>query len=117
VRGAGGRSIGAAADRRGGDALCSTAGVGFAPPEFLRDTDAHDAAIEAILAQPPSTSARFAPTLEEGGQQYRLIAAPQAPVDIDRLPPGVAATVRRLSLPQLRFAELDLISDEQLQQA
>lgn len=33
------------------------------PPQFLKDTDAHASAIEAILAASPTTSARSAPSL------------------------------------------------------
>lgn len=36
-------------DADGHVALFSTAGAGFAPAEFLRDTDAHDEAIDAVL--------------------------------------------------------------------
>ena len=53
-------------DEVGCVALFSTAGAGCAPAEFLRDTSAHDAAIEAVLALPASTTARFAPELAPG---------------------------------------------------
>ncbi|TMQ13418.1 MAG: hypothetical protein E6J91_18345, partial [Deltaproteobacteria bacterium] len=50
-------------DADGHVALFSTAGGGYAPREFLRDTDAHDEAISAILSLPASTTARLAPEL------------------------------------------------------
>ena len=50
-----------ATDVDGHVALFSTAGGGFAPEAFLLDTDAHNAAIKALLASPPRTKARFAP--------------------------------------------------------
>ena len=47
-------------------ALFSTAGGGYAPDELRADTDAFDAAISAILAMPPTTTARFAPKVAAG---------------------------------------------------
>src|SRR4051794_13176045 len=87
-----------ASDAEGHVALFSTAGGGYAPPTFLRDVQAYDDAIDAILAAPASTSTRLAPELpphctntwrlvaERGlfafdsdvhGGSYRLVAAPQ----------------------------------------
>jgi hypothetical protein len=108
-------------DDRGCVALFSTAGAGYAPTTVLRDTDAHDLAIQAVIALPPSTAARFAPDLAPGvintwrlvaerglfaydcdpnGGPYRLVAAPISSVLIDALPPVVAsvATAFRCSL-------------------
>ena len=62
-------------DEVGCVALFSTAGAGCAPAEFLRDTSAHDAAIEAVLALPASTTARFAPELAPGlPNTWRVVA-------------------------------------------
>ena len=44
-----------ASDTDGHIGLFSTAGAGYAPEEFLRDTDAHDVAIGELLATPPRT--------------------------------------------------------------
>jgi len=117
-------------------ALFSTAGGGYAPPAFLADTDAHDAAIAAILALPASTTARLAPELEPdlentwrlvaerglfaydadaAGGPYQLIAAPAKPVRRSELPASVAALLASVAYPQLRFAQLDTIADETLQ--
>lgn len=108
-------------------ALFTTAGGGYTPDEFLRDTDAHDAAIEAILALPVRTTALFVPTLPAGKQNtwkrmaerglfafdadanggpYRRVAAPQSPVRIDDLPEEVVAVVLDLKSRDLRFARL-----------
>lgn len=86
-----------ASDADGFVALFSTAGGGYAPDEFLRDTDAYDAAIDVVLGSPASTVARFAPELPPGlkntwrmvaerglfafdsdphGGPYRMVAAP-----------------------------------------
>lgn len=49
-----------ASDADGHVARFSTAGGGYAPVELLRDTDAHDAAITALLTSAARTKARFA---------------------------------------------------------
>ena len=126
-----------AVDSDGYVALFSTAGAGYAPAEFLRDTDAHDAAIEHILALSASTKARFAPQLAPGlkntwllvaerglfafdsdptGGPYRLVAAPELPIRITGLPNSIAATVRLVSLGHLRFAEVDTVPEEKLRE-
>lgn len=115
-----------ACDAAGHVALFSTAGSGHAPEEFLRDPDAHDAAIAAILAHPSSTTAKVAPAIAPGltntwkmvaerglyafdgdpsGGPYRLVAAPDRPVRVTSMPAQVAEVVSRLALP-LRFAEM-----------
>lgn len=125
-----------ARDADGHVALFSTAGGGYAPPEFLEDTDAHDAAIEAIIAAPPVSPARFAPRLKAGskntwelvaqrglfafdsdfhGGPYRAVAAPELALKVEALPPLVARVVERLEFPQLRFQELSLVSKESLE--
>ena len=64
-----------ASDEGGCVALFSTAGAGYAPREFLLDTDAHDAAIDAVLALPPSTQASFAPDLgPDATNTWKLMA-------------------------------------------
>jgi hypothetical protein len=115
--------------------LFITAGGGYAPGEFLRDTDAHEAAIDAILALPASTTARFAPELRPGvvnqwrlvaerglfafdsdasGGPYRLEAAPETPVLATELPASVANVLRDLQYGNLHFATLTGISSESL---
>ncbi|WP_437539614.1 hypothetical protein WME79_24625 [Sorangium sp. So ce726] len=114
-----------ASDADGFVALFSTAGGGYAPDEFLRDTDAHNAAIDVVLASPASTVARFAPELPPGlkntwrmaaerglfafdsdlhGGPYRMVAAPADPIRIVDLPTLVIDIVARLKLRQVRFA-------------
>jgi hypothetical protein len=109
-----------ASDADGHVALFSTAGGGYAPASFLGDTESHGAAIEAILALPKSTETRFAPALapdlentwlmvaERGlfafdshadGGPYRMVAAPEAPIHVSRLPSSVASVVRSVPLP------------------
>jgi hypothetical protein len=122
-------------DADGHVGLFSTAGGGYAPDEFMRDTDAHDRAIEMILASPATTHARFAPTLhadlvntwrlvaERGlfayeahahGGPYRLVAAPEVPVGAAELPAIVVDVLRRLTFAHLRFAQLSIISEDNL---
>jgi hypothetical protein len=124
-----------ACDTAGHVALFSTAGGGYAPPEFLRDTEAHDGAIEAILALPASAAARFAPELppncentwrevaERGlfvfdadvhGGPYRLVAVPAAPAHVADLPEPVRAVVSLVVFTHVRFAELTEASGELL---
>lgn len=119
-------------DGNGCVALFSTAGAGYAPKAFLRDTDAHDVAIQAILALPATTEAKFAPDLAPGlintwrlvaerglyaydcdpnGGPYRLVAAPAVPARVDSLPPAVANIAVRCSL---RFESLNIVTDEVL---
>lgn len=126
-----------ASDADGYVALFSTAGGGYAPDEFLRDTDAHDAAIDAVLASPASTVARFAPELPPGlkntwrmvaerglfafdsdphGGPYRMVAAPADPIRIVDLPRSVIDIVGRLKLRQVRFVGQPVITMELLQE-
>lgn len=126
-----------ASDADGYVALFSTAGGGYAPDEFLRDTDAHDAAIDAVLASPASTVARFAPEIPPGlkntwrmvaerglfafdsdphGGPYRVVAAPADPIRIVDLPRGVIDIVGRLKLRQVRFVGQPVITMELLQE-
>ncbi|WP_437963184.1 hypothetical protein WMF04_25955 [Sorangium sp. So ce260] len=126
-----------ASDADGFVALFSTAGGGYVPDEFLRDTDAHDAAIDVVLASPASTAARFAPQLPPGskntwrmvaerglfafdsdlyGGPYRMVAAPANPIRIVELPRLVIDVVERLKLRQVRFAGRTAIPTELLQE-
>lgn len=119
-----------ATDGDGHVALFSTAGGGYAPDAFLRDTDSHDAAIDAILASEPRSGVRFAPVLPPGrkntwrlaaergifafdsdpnGGPYRLVAAPDVPVRVRDLAEGVAAVVMDVRFAGLRFAELRVL--------
>jgi hypothetical protein len=121
-------------DESGCVALFSTAGAGYAPQAFLHDTDAHDIAIEAVLALPPSTAAMFAPDLGPGltntwrlvaerglyaydchpnGGPYRLVAAPAIPARIGALPAAVAKVASAVRCSS-RFASHRVISEEQL---
>ena len=124
-----------ASDGHGHVAIFTTAGGSYAPEEFLRDTDAHDRAIEVALAHPPSTAAVFAPKLKPGrkntwlemaergffgfdgdpnGGPYGKVAAPRRPAHIDELPPEAAAVTRRLVFAHLDFAALDRVTTEAL---
>ncbi|KYG01202.1 hypothetical protein BE20_53390 [Sorangium cellulosum] len=126
-----------ASDADGYVALFSTAGGGYAPDELLRDTDAHDAAIDAVLASPASTVARVAQELPPGlkntwrmvaerglfafdsdphGGPYRMVAAPADPIRIFDLPRSVIDVVERLKLRQVRFACQSVIHAELLQE-
>lgn len=124
-----------ASDADGHVAFFSTAGGGYAPDEFLRDTDLHDAAIEAILALPPRTEARFAPSLASGyqntwelmaerglfafdsdphGGPYRLLSAPKQPVRANELPEVAVKAATNLVFARLRFAEMSEVSEAAL---
>ena len=115
-------------------ALFSTAGAGYAPKAFLRDTDAHHIAIDAVLALTATTEASFAPDLDPScintwrlvaerglyaydsdpnGGPYHLVAAPAVPVRLNELPPNVAyvATAVRCTV---RFESTSIVTDELL---
>lgn len=122
-------------DESGCVVLFSTAGSGYAPGAFLDDTDAHDRAIEAILALPESTEAKFFPDLAPGfvntwrlvaerglyaydadpnGGPYRVVASPANPARIETF----SAIVGDAAVPLgrlLRFQFLGVISAEMLQ--
>ncbi|MBI2896562.1 MAG: hypothetical protein HYY06_23590 [Deltaproteobacteria bacterium] len=123
-------------DEAGYVALFSTAGAGYAPAEFLRDTSAHDRAIDAVLALPASTAAKFAPALAPGlqntwrlvaergfyafdcdpnGGPYRLVAAPVVPIRVDALPAAVADVVSKIKLA-LRFENQTVVADDLLRE-
>ncbi len=120
-----------ACDEEGLVAFFGTAGAGYAPPEFLRDTEAHDAATAALLELPAATVARFAPHIGEGlvntwalvaergvyaydchpsGGPYRLVAAPMVPTKADDLPGVVADVAREIRLP-VRFAHQTVVTE------
>jgi hypothetical protein len=124
-----------ASDGDGHVAIFTTAGGSYAPEEFLRGTDEHDHAIEVALTRPPSTTAVFAPKLKPGikntwlelaergffgfdgdpnGGPYGKVAAPMRPVHVENLPPEIAAVVRRLVFPRLKFAALDRVTSDAL---
>lgn len=111
-------------DEDGFVALFSTAGGGYAPPAYLRDTDSHARAIDALLALPVSTSTSFHPSLaahlentwklvaERGlyaydsdphGGPYHLVAAPEIPIRLDALPSLAANVVAEIRLT-VRFS-------------
>lgn len=104
-------------DSFGHIALFSTAGAGYAPVGFLCDTDAHDVAIQELLALPPTTEARFSPTTASGlvntwrlvaerglyaydcdpnGGPYRLVAAPMIAAKVDDLPHEIVDVATRI---------------------
>jgi hypothetical protein len=116
-----------ATDEDGHVAMFSTAGGGFAPATFLRDTDAHDAAIRALIAVPPSSelalSTGLTPRVDDmwdelakrgvyaydssySGGPYELIAAPATPVNVDELPKEIAAIAKRIRIPGIRFGSV-----------
>ena len=124
-----------ASDSDGHVAFFSTAGGGYAPEEFLRDTEIHDIAIDAILAMPPKTKARMAPQVSPGlkntwllmadrgvfafdsdpnGGPYRLVAAPEEPICIPDLPQIVVTVASQFVLRDLRFIDVYEISNELL---
>lgn len=124
-----------ACDGEGHVALFSTAGGGYAPDGFLRDTDAHDTAIKAVLACQTTTSARFAPALastyentwklvaerglfafdaDANGSPYQLVAAPEDAIDVDQLPEAAVDVIRFLTFPQLRFSSMTMLSEHDL---
>lgn len=119
-------------DENGCVALFSTAGAGYAPTEFLRDTEAHDTAIEALLALPASTETKLAPVLapnltntwklvaerglyafdcDPSGGPYRLVAVPVVPSRLHALPKEVASVAARIKLA-LRFESQTTVTDD-----
>lgn len=123
-----------ATDEAGCTGLFTTAGAGYAPNEFLRDTEAHDAAIDEILALPASSAAKFAPTLpsdlvntwllvaerglyafdsDPNGGPYHCVAAPVTPVRLGALPERVGRLVAEIRLG-FRFDDHPVITDDLL---
>lgn len=127
-----------ARDADGHVGLFSTAGGGHAPEAFLLDTGRHDAAIEMLLGMPAGTSALFSPHVapgldntwrqvaerglfafdsDPGGGPYRLVAAPEVPIQIDNLPSAVADVAAAITFSELRFVALRVISAGALRSA
>lgn len=125
-------------DADGHVALFSTAGGGYAPEAFLRDTDAHAAGLDELLALPASTTAIQAPALpadlpdtwrrvaERGlfafdsdfnGGPYRLVAVPAAAATLERLPATIAAVAAGISLRHQRFQHVTIITESELRSA
>jgi hypothetical protein len=126
-----------ASDADGHVALFSTAGGGYAPEEFLRDTEEHDTAIGELIALPASTVAKSAPELPTGlkntwrmvaergifafdsdphGGPYRLVAVPELPARVADLPKLVARVARALELHHLKFDKIFTVSEHLLRQ-
>jgi hypothetical protein len=121
-----------ACDGAGCVGFFTTAGGGYAPAEFLSDTDVHDRAIEAIGAMQLRTSVLLRAS-EEGdltpwtrmaerglfafdadvfGGPYRLIAAPAIPLQVHELPDYAAQVARQLRFTHLRFTDARELSAE-----
>src|SRR5262252_1616682 len=85
-------------------ALFSTAGGGYAPEEFLEDTDLHDSTIELIVKLPANSAFVFA-SIDSGGRwravaerglfvfdsdfhggPYKKVAKPRTPIRLAQLP-------------------------------
>lgn len=116
-----------ACDAEGAVALFCTAGGGYTPPAFLENTDAHDAAIDALFALPVTTEATFVDA-EEGYPQvrngalrgvymydadmfrgpYRRIATPNKPAKLRDLPREIRDVAIRLG--HIRFDDLSVIT-------
>ncbi len=86
-----------ACDGKGHLGFLSTAGAGYAPEEFLRDTDAHDAAIEAILSSPPTTTATCLRELAPGLRNTWKLMAERGIFSFDSDPNGGA--YQRIAYP------------------
>lgn len=121
-------------DAEGFLALFSTAGAGYAPAAFLYDPDAHQLAIDSILALPPTTEATHSPEIGAGlvntwrlvaerglyaydceatGGPYHLVAAPRVAARREELPETVVAVASRICCP-VRFAAQAVITPEML---
>jgi hypothetical protein len=120
-----------AIDTDGYVALFSTAGAGHAPDEFLRDTEAHDAAIEVLLGLEPTTTVRFAPLIgpnrkntwqsvaergvfafdsDPAGGPYRLVSAPVSPAHASTFPTVVRDAASAIVL-EVRFREIGVVPE------
>lgn len=125
-----------ATDADGHVALLSSAGGGYVPEAPLRDTDALEAAIEAILTLAITTEVRFAPVLapdlvntwrmvaerglyafdsDPNGGPYLLVAAPVVPIRLTSLPASVVQIVEAVRFPRVRFAEQTSLGRELLE--
>ena len=125
-----------ACDADGHVALFSTAGSGYAPPEFLKDIEAHDTAIETIESLPASTRAAFFPELkphlknswrlaaerglfafdsDPSGGPYKLVAAPVEPAHLSDFPEHIASLIERIRFRTIRFADHKLLTNAQIE--
>ena len=122
-------------DCEGHVALFTTAGRGYAPPEFLADIEGHEDAIAAILAGPGDRGVLRAPQLSPGYENtwreaalrglfafdadpncgvYRLVALPGRPVKIDELSSKVAAAIAKVVFPRICFSKAQELSTAEL---
>lgn len=124
-----------ACDAHGHVAFFSTAGGSFAPAEFLRDTDAHDRAIEALMSLPPHTQPLTAPTLNPAlsnpwaelarrglfafdgtfnGGNYTRVSVPERPIHLASLPRAISEVASRVVLIHADFSVDQHVSEESL---
>lgn len=124
-----------AVDGDGHVACFSTAGGSHAPAGLLEHPAEHEAAIDALLAASPTTTATQAPVLpssltnpwkalaERGlfgfdgdvfGGPYRRVATPDRPARLADLPAAAIVAASRMQLPALRFLTCGDLQGEDL---
>jgi hypothetical protein len=121
-----------ASDAEGYVAFFSTAGGGYAPYAFLSDTDAHQEAIDVLIASPATTFAKMAPELrsdltntwklaaerglfafdsDPNGGAYNKIGVPAQPIRLPELPAVVRVVAGRNVLCRVHFMTDDVITE------
>lgn len=122
-----------ACDANGHVALFSTGGAGYAPVAFLRDVDAHDVAIDRIIAMPASTEALKYPDLgpeysntwrdvamrglfafdcDSSTGPYRRVAIPLSPANLHDFDDFIVDTVKQVCLGSIRFLDVESLMQE-----
>ena len=120
-----------ASDADGHVGLFITAGGGYTPKAAWQNFDLHQAAVDAILGLPATTTARFAPEVPAGlqnmwreaaerglfafdsdhsGGPYNLVASPMTPVHASEFPAVVVSVLSQMTCPNLNFAASTAIS-------
>lgn len=122
-----------ACDADGHVALFSTGGSGYAPVAFLRDIDAHDAAIDRIIAMPASTQALKCPDLgpeyantwrdvavrglfafdcDSSKGAYKRVAVPLSPAYLHDFDHSVVETAKQICLGNIRFSDVEFLTQD-----
>jgi hypothetical protein len=125
-------------DRFGHVAFFSTAGAGYPPAGLLQNVDLHDAAIDALLQTPPSSTGRCVATtpgnlpnpwqamMERGlfaydshpnGGPYARCAVPGTPATLASLPEVVQRAARTVAMPAVDFRTARVLDRDQIDSA
>ncbi len=121
-----------AVDQDGHIGLFSTAGGGRAPQAFLANTDLHDTGFDALMGMEARSTLKLRREIKPGlentwnevacrgvfafdsdpnGGPYRLVAAPDRPLNVRHAPDAAAAAACAVVLGHLHFDEIEPDND------